>query len=137
MYRKKLYSALRSAVKANGYNLYSGFPYSLNGTPMLFPAAWLSPPEICRVEGRKEGFFTYSVTLQLMQMAIKMTPELREQKWGEMEGSAMDIISAAGDNTELFNIQNITMSPAEYTLSKHGEISMKVTFEARMHFYRS
>lgn len=136
MHRGKLLSAIENASTGSGYKPYTGFLYSMNGNAVKFPAAWLIPPAVVKWEGRKEGYITYSATLYLMKIETKISPDIREDVWSEMEKEAYDIITAIGECRDIFNIQNVKITPSEYSLSKHGELSVKLEFEARMQFYK-
>lgn len=136
MLREKLYAAIGRAVRERGYTFYSGFEHSMNGTLSKFPAAWLSPLEVTEVEGREEGYVTYLATVSLMNLISKASAAQKEIYWDRMEEEAGAIAHMTGNDPAVCDVMNIKMSPAEYSLSKHGEISMRLSFEARMHFLR-
>lgn len=136
MHREKLLAAIGNAAADTGFSFHSGFTYSMNGSAVKFPAAWLVPPAVTKWEGRKEGYITYSVTVYLMKIVTKVSPGYKEDVWGEMEKKAYDIVMRTGECGDVFNIQNVRITPSEHSISKHGELSVKLEFEARMHFYK-
>ena len=81
--------------------------------PIRFPAVWLVPPHVVRVEGREEGEIVYRATLHLMRLAM---------------------IGRIGKLQGIFCTGNIALTPAEFSLTRQGELSMKAEFDARLYF---
>lgn len=134
MLRETITKALKEAAQINGYGFYAGFDYRINDEHIIFPAAWTIPIQITKIEGRKEGYVTYKVTTHLMQTERKITEEKKEILWAKMEKDAIKIIDCIRPKSTIFNIENITMEPAEFKLSKNGEISLKTTFDVKIYF---
>ena len=66
MLRNQLSAAVESAAQELGYGFRQGFEYRMGEVPIRFPAVWLVPPHVVRVEGREEGEIVYRATLHLM-----------------------------------------------------------------------
>lgn len=134
MFRQQLSAALETAVREAGYAFYRGFEYRLNEKPLRFPAAWCAPPKMIRIDGRREGEATYRVTLHLMEKNLRYDETLKEQAWDRMERDALRIIRRAESCDEMFCAENIALTPAEFSLTVHGELSMKAEFDIRTDF---
>ena len=59
MLRNQLSAAVESAAQELGYGFRRGFEYRMGEVPIRFPAVWLVPPHVVRVEGREEGEIVY------------------------------------------------------------------------------
>lgn len=134
MLREKLNSIIGWAAETRGYDVLRGFRYRLPGEVMAFPAAWVLPVQMARVDGRHEGYLTYKVVLHLMQLDRKYTPEQKERAWNDMELDALHVADLILSRDEVAIVENISTLPAERSLTQHGELSLKVEFEVRMSF---
>ena len=85
MLRETLTSTIEKAAITEGYAFHTGFAYRINNGIAKFPAAWLLPVRIIAVEGRRDGYLTYQMTLYLMHLDKKPRPESRERQWAELE----------------------------------------------------
>lgn len=134
--RKNLIRHIQHAAESVGYTVYSGFHYRMNNTVCKFPAAWLSPLKIIRIEGREEGEITYRAELCLMKIDRNPTEENKELMWAEMEEDTLKVVEKLRQQERTLWVENTTASPNEYACTKHGELSLQVMFDIKVHFYR-
>lgn len=134
MFRERLSAALETAVRKTGYAFYRGFEYRLNEKPLRFPAVWCVPPKMIRIDGREEGEATYRVTLHLMEKNLRYDETLKERAWDRMEQDALRIIRRTEPCDGIFCAENIVLTPAEFSLTVHGELSIKAEFDVRTDF---
>ena len=78
-----LTATIEKAAITEGYAFHTGFAYRINNGIAKFPAAWLLPVRIIAVEGRRDGYLTYQMTLYLMHLDKKPRPESRERQWAD------------------------------------------------------
>ncbi len=134
MFRERLSAALEAAVRKTGYAFYRGFEYRLNEKPLRFPAVWCVPPKMIRIDGREEGEATSRVTLHLMEKNLRYDETLKERAWDRMEQDALRIIRRTEPCDGIFCAENIVLTPAEFSLTVHGELSIKAEFDVRTDF---
>lgn len=134
MLREKLNRAVRRAAETEGYTPYVGFQYRMQGEITRFPAAWMLPPQMVRAEGRYEGTLTYRVTLYLMKPDKKYDGPQKEKLWDDMETDALRMAETVRVAEGVHLAEVVSAEPAERTLSRHGELSLKALFEIRMSF---
>lgn len=108
----------------------TGWAKSRSGSP----AVWLVPPHVVRVEGREEGEIVYRATLHLMRLDRRYDEQAKERQWAEMERDALAMIGRIGKLQGIFCTGNIALTPAEFSLTRQGELSMKAEFDARLYF---
>lgn len=134
MLRNQLSAAVESAAQELGYGFRQGFEYRMGEVPVRFPAVWLVPPRVTRVEGREEGEIVYRATLHLIRLDRRYDEQAKERQWAEMERDALAMIGRIGKQQGVFCTGNIALTPAEFSLTRQGELSMKAEFDARMYF---
>ena len=134
MLRNQLSAAVESAAQELGYGFRQGFEYRMGEVPIRFPAVWLVPPHVVRVEGREEGEIVYRATLHLMRLDRRYDEQAKERQWAEMERDALAMIGRIGKLQGIFCTGNIALTPAEFSLTRQGELSMKAEFDARLYF---
>lgn len=84
-----------------------------------------SPVRIIAVEGRRDGYLTYQMTLYLMHLDKKPRPESRERQWAELEIGSLTDSRQHLRRRQIFDIAKIGCTPAENTLTNYGEIALK------------
>lgn len=134
MLRKQLRAAIEKAARQSGYEFFQGFPYRMNSITVRFPALWLVPPKMTRIDGRREGEARYRVEMHLMHLNRKFTETDKEQRWETMERDALRIINRIGPEEGIFCTAAISLTPSEFTLTAHGELSLKAEFDATLYF---
>ena len=92
------------------------------------------PPHVVRVEGREEGEIVYRATLHLMRLDRRYDEQAKERQWAEMERDALAMLGRIGKLQGIFCTGNIALTPAEFSLTRQGELSMKAEFDARLYF---
>ena len=101
---------------------------------MRFPALWMEPPVLTLVNGRKEGLITYHVTLHLLASGKKCTEPEKESQWEKLEKQVLEWTQNLINHPEVFYIDKITCTPAEFTLTNQREISLKAEFNIQFAF---
>ena len=134
MLRNQLSAAVESAAQELGYGFRQGFEYRMGEVPIRFPAVWLVPPHVVRVEGREEGEIVYRATLHLMRLDRRYDEDAKDRQWAEMDRGALAMIGRIGKLQGIFCTGNIALTPAEFSLTRQGELSMKAEFDARLYF---
>ena len=134
MFRTRLSAALEKAARKTGYAFYRGFEYRLNEKPLRFPSVWCAPPKMIRIDGRMEGEATYRVTMHLMEKNLRYDETFKERIWDRMEQDALRIIRLTEPCDGIFCAENIALTPAEFSLTVHGELSLKAEFDVRTDF---
>lgn len=128
MNRAILSSAIEGAVSAVGYH-FQELPKSLY--PVVLPVAstaTLIEPEFCRMEGRKHGRITYSVTLHLDCVGIKLSPEERTLALEQMEQQMVDIFLLLSRHQRIAAIEELSIEAAD-RINERGSLSMVATAE--------
>ena len=134
MLRTLLTTALRKAVEQGGYTFYEGFEYRLTERSLTLPAAWMLPPKMTCVNGRNEGTVTYRLTLYLMQRAKQHTEAEKNLVWDSMEQELLALLNRLLPEEGIFSIENIASSPAEFSLTRQNELSLKTECDVRLYF---
>lgn len=117
-----------------GYDFRNGFPYRLTRSDMRFPALWMEPPVLTLVNGRKEGLITYHITLHLLVSGKKYSESEKESQWEKLEKQVLEWTQNLINQPEVFSIENISCTPAEFTLTNQREISLKTEFNIQFVF---
>ena len=117
-----------------GYDFQNGFPYRLTRSDMRFPALWMEPPILTLVNGRKEGVITYHVTLHLLASGKKCSESEKESQWEKLEKQLLEWTQNLILQPEVFSIDKISCTPAEFTLTNQREISLKAEFNIQFAF---
>lgn len=134
MIRNQLSESIKAATETIGYHFYEGFEYRMNEKGIHLPAIWLIPPKMSRINGRNEGEATYRVILHLMHPNQRYDEPDKNLQWDAMEQNLLKITNRIISQQGVFCIENITLTPAEFTLTKQGELSVKAEFDMRMYF---
>ncbi len=132
MKREELTDVLRTAAADAGYAFHTGAAHRMNGSVRIYPAAWLEPLVLKSAKGRTEGDLTYRVTLHMM--ALPASAE-REALWTGLEEDALAIARAAASNPAVRQAANIACTPAEQSLTTHGEVSVTLACDITMWYY--
>lgn len=132
--RKKLTEAVAAAVEQCGFAFQTGFEYRIAPELRQLPAAWLHPPHLVRTEGRREGFKTYSVELELIGKYAGNEAAAKEERWGELEAMAARICASVGQCADVQEVSDVVLAPAELSLTARGELSLNIKFKVRMPF---
>lgn len=91
------------------------------------------PPKANHAGGRQEYEITYRVVLQLMHPNRKYDETAKNRVWDGMEHDALQIVNRMIPLENVFCTGNISMSPAECTLTRSGELSLKTEFDVQMY----
>ena len=85
MNRAQLETALRDIAADAGYTFCAAGDEYASRSVKAYPAAWLSPPVMHSIEGRRHGRISYDVTLHLLDKGAKLSNGQRNAKWDELE----------------------------------------------------
>lgn len=69
-----------------------------------------------------------------MRLDRRYDEQAKERQWAEMERDALAMIGRIGKQQGIFCTGNIALTPAEFSLTRQGELSMKAEFDARLYF---
>lgn len=114
------------AVQA-GYSFHTGPESDMGHTVRSYPAAWLAPLALNAVEGRRHGQATYDMKLHLMCSGARLSPAERRAALGRMEEHALGIFTALSADARVLSVAQLSVSPAAFTLTPHGEIAQTAT----------
>jgi hypothetical protein len=134
MTRTILLSAVENACRQIGFDFNTGFEYRLATQIERLPAAWLEPPKLLRTAGRREGTKYYGVKINLLDRCTDHSPTAKERLWADFEERASRLLTAIGDDDNIRMLTDIEFTPAEFSLTTGGELSMCVTFTVIMPF---
>lgn len=134
MTRKTLVETVGDACRQSGFDFGTGFEYRIASQIESLPAAWLETPVLRKTEGRNEGTKHYSLKINLMDRCDDHSPEAKERRWSELESSASLIISRVGANEDVRLISDIEFTPAEFSLTNGGELSLSITCTVQIPF---
>lgn len=134
MTRKKLTEAVRNAALAVGFDFQTGFDYRIAPEIKKLPTAWLHPPTLKKKEGRNEGFVVYLVKIDLIDDYANADANQKEIKWNALEKNANQICTHIAKDDNIQTLTDVTLSPAELSLTAKGEISLSLSFNVRMPF---
>ncbi len=134
MTRTILIAAIERACNLIGFDFSTGFEYRLASQLERLPAAWLEPPKLLKTQGRKEGTKFYSVKINLLDRCTDHSPVAKERLWNNFEERASQMLSAVGNDENIRMLTDIEFTPAEFSLTTGGELSMCITFEVQIPF---
>lgn len=133
MTRKKLTDAVAEAVRTEGFAFQTGFDYRIAPQLKQLPAAWLHTPALEKKEGRSEGYAVYAVKIDLIELCPASAHD-KESKWQTLETKAAAICQRLRENPDIQELTQIEYKPAELSLTAKGELSVGVSFRARVPF---
>lgn len=127
MNRALLQNALRDLAVAAGYEFHAADDPLAPATIGSYPAAWLSPPKLYSVEGRKHGRISYDIVLHLLGSGFRLSPDERNRLWNRMEADALEIFTALSENDSVIAVENLEISPRTSAMTNHGDISQSIS----------
>ena len=133
MNRAQLESALRLLSQSHDYSFESLPAHRLAEVKRL-PAVVLEPPTVALVEGRKHGRISYNVTLHVLCLAAKLSAEERSNSLQKMESDLLEIFSDLSEDERVIVVDELGITPREYALTNHGEISQTARAKVVTHF---
>ncbi len=134
MFRTEILGLFREAASEAGLHFQHGFPYRMSRANLPLPALWLEPLVLREIEGRDEGTLCYRLSMYLMCADRKYDEAQKEEQWGALERTALEMIRAIVLKKTLLQISNVSCTPAEFTLTNRGELSIKCEFDLRIAF---
>ncbi len=137
MTRRKLIAALKKAAEGCGYMFHTGLEHHLNNEVNHFPALWLLPPKVVATQGREAGTKRYEATLYLLETCSKGSEQEKEFCWTRMEETSSAICRALCESEAVRYAEIESEIPDAYSLTNHGEVSLKVKLKVELPFCRS
>lgn len=132
MKRDKLAGIVRRAASEREYAFYTGETHALGATVREYPAAWLAPPVVHSVSGRREGEVTYRMVLHLVALP---TAAESESLWANLEADALQIAAKIAGDEAVCGVSGVSCTPARGSLTAHGEISVALRCDVTMWYY--
>ena len=134
MFRTRLRSFIQQEAEKSGYHFRNGFLYRITRNDLTFPALWMEPPSLTDAIGRHEGKITYHVTLHLITSGKNYDEAEKEAQWENLEKQALTWTQNLLAHDDIFSVDKIRCSPAEFSLTNRGEISLKIEFDTHFIF---
>lgn len=125
---------LRDLVSARDYAFFSAPDEYMASEIDRYPAAWLTPPRLKEVEGRRHGKRTYEVQLHLLQPGLRLSHAGRAERLAEMERTLLETFSALTEQKEVIAVEQLSIRPRTCAFTNHGEISQSATAEVVVWF---
>ncbi len=127
---KALKAAFSEAVDRYAYPFYCGNIAALPKEVKTLPAAWLEPPRVQEVEGRRHGRITYQVRLHLLHGVERLGAEQAEEVLQRMEREILEIFSGLSQKTQIIAVERLTVEPRYFGVSGKGDLA--ITSDARV-----
>ena len=127
---KAIKTAISAAVGRYTYPFYCGDIAALPKEVKSFPAAWLEPPRVQEVDGRRQGRITYQVRLHLLRGVKYNDPRPAEEMLQQMEREIIDIFSGLSQRTEIIAVEKLTVQPRYFGVSGKGDLA--ITADAKI-----
>ena len=134
MTRKLLIEAVEEAAEKCDCSFHTGFEYRIAAQLKKLPAVWMAPPVLTVSRGRREGVKHYAVALKLISSCALNEQAAKERQWAQLEDTAARICLLVGENVDVRCVTGEEYSPAEFSLTASGELSLSVNFNVQMNF---
>ena len=134
MPRVHLAQLLRDLTSAHDYAFFSAPDEYMPSEIDRYPAAWLAPPRLKEVEGRRHGKRTYEIQLHLLQPGMRLTHAERARRLDEMEQTLLGIFTELTEDPKVICVERLSIRPRTCAFTNHGEISQSATAEAVVWF---
>ena len=125
MTRVHLAQLLRDLASAHDYAFFSAPDEYMPSEIDRYPAAWLAPPRLKEVEGRRHGKRTYEIQLHLLQPGMRLTHAERARLLHFVELT---------EDPKVICVERLSIRPRTCAFTNHGEISQSATAEAVVWF---
>lgn len=127
---KAIKEAFSEAVGRYAYPFHCGDIAALPKEVKSFPAAWLEPPRVQEVDGRRQGRITYQVRLHLLRGVERFDAAQSEAVLRQMEREILEVFSGLSQKTEIIAVERLTVQPRYFGMSGKGDIA--ITGDARV-----
>ena len=134
MTRVHLAQLLRDLASAHDYAFFSAPDEYMPSEIDRYPAAWLTPPRLKEVEGRRHGKRTYEIQLHLLQPGMRLTHAERARRLDEMEQTLLGIFTELTEDPKVICVERLSIRSRTCAFTNHGEISQSATAEAVVWF---
>lgn len=112
MTRVHLAQLLRDLASAHDYAFFSAPDEYMPSEIDRYPAAWLTPPRLKEVEGRRHGKRTYEIQLHLLQPGMRLTHAERARRLDEMEQTLLGIFTELTEDPKVICVERLSIAPA-------------------------
>ena len=111
MTRVHLAQLLRDLTSAHDYAFFSAPDEYMPSEIDRYPAAWLAPPRLKEVEGRRHGKRTYEIQLHLLQPGMRLTHAERARRLDEMEQTLLGIFTELTEDPKVICVERLSRVP--------------------------
>lgn len=134
MTRKKLITAFKEIAQESGFDFHTGFEYRIAHEVRQFPAAWLYPLKLVKTEGRQEGIKYYDAKIVLLALPPSQDELASQNELERLERAASKMCLMLGANECVRTITDTEYTPAEFSLTAAGEVSISLEMKVQMPF---
>lgn len=134
MTRVHLAQLLRDLLSPHGYHFFTAPDEYMPSEIDRYPAAWLTPPRLKEVEGRRHGKQVYELQLHLLQPGVPAHPRRARRRLDEMEQTLLGIFTELTRAPKIICVDRLTIRPRTCAFTNHGEISQSATAEVTAWF---
>lgn len=134
MTRVHLAQLLRDLLAPQGYHFFTAPDEYMSSEVDRYPAAWLTPPRLKEVEGRRHGKQVYEIQLHLLQPGVRLTHDERASRLDTMEQTLLEIFTQLTCAPRVICVDRLTIRPRTCAFTNHGEISQSATAEVTTWF---
>lgn len=134
MTRVHLAQLLRDLLSPHGYHFFTAPDEYMPSEIDRYPAAWLTPPRLKEVEGRRHGKQVYELQLHLLQPGVRLPHAERARRLDEMEQTLLGIFTELTRAPKIICVDRLTIRPRTCAFTNHGEISQSATAEVTAWF---
>lgn len=131
-----LIEAITDAVSASGYTTQCGDSYRIVTDVKSLPMVWLITPELRGVEGRDEGVAYYKTEFKILERLSVYSAADKLTKLAQMEQAARKICVLLTKDERVKDVSGIKYTVEEFSLTNKGEMSLTVSCEVTVPFYR-
>lgn len=125
---------LRDLITARGYTFFSAPDEYMVSEINAYPAAWLAPPQLKEIEGRRHGKRTYEVRFHLLQLGLRLTHAQRAARLEAMERTLVETFTELTEDPRVIAVEQLTVRPRICAFTNHGEISQSAAAEVVVWF---
>jgi len=127
MIRAHLADALASLARRHGFPCRTAPDEYLSELTRTYPAAWLSPPSLYDIDGRRHGTIRYDIRLRLLDLGARIPHEARHARLNELEENLIAIFTELTEDPRVIEVQDLRITPRTMCETTHGEISQTAT----------
>ena len=127
---QRLRECVADSLGLLGYTAISGGEESRPPYESGYPLGRIAPMEVVSIEGRSEGMVTCGVEVRLAALSRSVEPSSIESVEDMLRCDAVALYSVVADEDAVCSVAGFRCTPDRTRQSPHGEVGMKVCFEA-------